>query len=44
MKNSYDIILKPVITEASMDMLAEKKLQPMQTKSKSKKQLKRFSM
>ncbi len=25
MKNSYDIILKPVITEASMDMLAEKK-------------------
>lgn len=25
MKNSYDIILKPVITEGSMDMLAEKK-------------------
>ncbi len=25
MKNSYDIILKPVITENSMDMLAEKK-------------------
>ena len=25
MKNSYDIILKPVITEHSMDMLAEKK-------------------
>lgn len=25
MKNSYDIILKPVITESSMDMLAEKK-------------------
>ncbi len=25
MKSSYDIILKPVITENSMDMLAEKK-------------------
>ena len=25
MKSSYDIILKPVVTEASMDMLAEKK-------------------
>ena len=25
MKNSYDIILKPVITESSMDMLADKK-------------------
>ena len=25
MKNSYDIILKPVITENSMDMLADKK-------------------
>ncbi|MBR4874437.1 MAG: 50S ribosomal protein L23 [Clostridia bacterium] len=25
MKSSYDIILKPVITESSMDMLSEKK-------------------
>ena len=25
MKSPYDVILKPVITEASMDMLAEKK-------------------
>ena len=25
MKSSYDIILKPVITENSMDMLADKK-------------------
>ncbi len=25
MKSSYDIILKPVITESSMDMLADKK-------------------
>jgi ribosomal protein L23 len=43
MKTAHDIILKPVITEASMQALQTKstplKLQKTQTRSKSQKQL-----
>lgn len=43
MKTAHDIILKPVITEASMQGIANKKtpfrLLRMQTRSKSQKQL-----
>ena len=44
----YDVLLRPVVTEKSMEMMSEKKytffVHPEANKSKSKKRLKRCSL